>query len=531
MKIGFINFFPYRPFVQNAFYLSTQLKELGHEIHYLSCDGSPKVCHNLLIKKKTNKKIECIKCIIGGFPSYTNKYETINKYSGYKLDIDLKDAEVIKWLSSSRATAYRVETSNQLYTEFQEDIDNHIFSVKKIFKAVYTWIEKNSLDALICFNGRMDFTRAAIEAAKSKKIPFLTHDSTWFGNGITISLNAEVISLNQWNDYNQRFRDKPLKKQQLETAISIISRRFLKTSYLEWKQYNINGKKISWSENVKDGQIKVLVLPSSRSEFLGSDDFNSTWSNDSSTGFLEVCNYLKTITNQDISCIVKGHPLWGQVVFGSSGKNATNHYEKWSEENGFIWLRPEDELDTAYLIQQCDIVLVNGSSAALEAVFYKKPIICITETMYTKANFVYSAICLDDLTGLNQFLNDFDPVEQIRKTLRFIYTASRRIPSFINNIVGETITNNNYYSLQDKNELVEMLVTGNKKPFDGTYDIDENNENNYIDSILKNGWKIYQENNPDNNLEEMNQVNIKRRKIFRMIDNYRNKTPKGDEIS
>lgn len=530
MNIGFINFFPFRPFVSNTYFLSKQLENHGHSVYYLDCDGTPKVCHNLLIKKDTNKILECIRCKSGGLSSFDARTETIKRYSERKYMPD--KADVRKWVLSTRATAFRSETMLQMESELFM-IDEHIESTSLIFSSVCEWIEANNIGYLICFNGRMDFTRAAIEAAKFMRIRFLTHDSTWFGNGISISKDNLIITPVQWYKANEMFKEQALSRTQLIEASNIIARRFLKKSYLEWKQYNINSNSINWSQvdsNVTKSKKKILILPSSRAEFLGVEDFDSEWSDDSTVGFEQVIDYLKVNFGEEVSVIVKGHPIWDKKVFGLKGTNASSHYGNWSAKSDYHWISSSDNIDTYSLMKESDIILINGSSAALEGVFFQKPIICICKTFYSNAGFVCSVIKKEELEGISSYLENFNAREGVRYALRFIYTVSSRMPWFLDNIRGVKVTDNRYFEINKYDEIDGLLDNTIERFSEKSTDnsLQKEEEYEFIDALLSGKWEDYLQ-DKDNGLIKPEEFKVQRRLRYRVVDVLRNAFPKGDE--
>jgi hypothetical protein len=525
MRIGFVNIFSFRPHIQNLVFLSELLEREGHECFFLTCDSDVNMCYNLLIKSK-NKLIDCPKCMIGGLRSF---YQNVDSIKDFSIDVDeIKNNDI--WVESSLATAYRVELPSQLLeNDISKNKEKVLKSVNSTFNATKEWIKQKKLNGVICFNGRMDLTRGIIEACKSLNIPFLTHESSWFGHGITLVPNNNCLASSEWLRLNEIYQNKPLSESQLSVAISVIAQRFLKKSKFEWRQYN-DTQTWQW-RTITPKELKILILPSSRSEFMGEDEYNSQWSIDSIGGFektldrLSECGYL-------INVVVKAHPIWGQSVYGVLGNKIENYYKAWANDKKFTWLGSEEQLDTQFLLSQCNILIINGSSVALEAGVMGKPIICTSNMIYTNAGFTLDILNDNDLKKIPLFLKDFDTKNVIRKALRFIYTCSKRFPQFVDGIVSITNLENRYFYTNKTNGkvLIDLLLTGQVKPFDNTYDINENNENKYIDKILEGKWNemegIMKEEMNENRIE----VEIKRRKMFTIVDKIRKKMPKGDEI-
>ena len=519
--------FSFRPHIQNLVFISKLLELENHDCIFLTCDSDVEMCYNLLLKNK-NKVIDCPKCIIGGIRSYSDKVESLGKYVNEDRFIDVKS----EWTQSSLATTYRVETPEQLFDkEIKKNEIKLKKSISKMCGAVEKWIDKNNIEAIICFNGRMDLTRGVIEICKLKKLPFLTYESSWFGHGINFVPNNSCLSSVEWLRLNEIYQKVPLTENQVKTAISIISQRFSRNSNLEWRQYNDS---LLWNwANQSNNDLKILILPSSRNEFMGEEEYNNEWCKDSTIGFEKILGELKKL-NQNLNIVLKAHPIWGQHVNGVLGDSIENHYKSWAIENKITWLGSSDKIDSHSLIKQSDILIINGSSAALEAGVIGKPIICISKMFYTDAGFTVDVFDARDLNKIPIYLNKFNKIEAIRKTLRFIYTSCRRFPQFVDGIVNKSILENDYFITEKTNgkRIIKLLETGKIEPFDDSYSENEYFENIYIGEILENNWNVNRDNNDsiENCKKVYTKIRIDRKGIFKIVNNIRNIIPKGDEL-
>ena len=81
--------------------------------------------------------------------------------------------------------------------------------------------------------------------------------------------------------------------------------------------------------------------------------------------------------------------------------------------------------------------------------------------------------------------------------------------------------------------IINLLKTGVIQPFDEKYSNDETFEDVYIDKILKNKWvdlDYFEKEDSENSSEEIKEILIGRRGLLKIVDQIRNKIPKGDEI-
>src|SRR5690606_28320696 len=111
------------------------------------------------------------------------------------------------------------------------------------------------------FNGRMDHTAACFKVCKELGIPFISFETGDFGNGLRFIANSDCLDLNIWLKANRRFSNKSLNISQAIAAYSYAKRRFSKNFKNEWREYS------GYQQYEGEKQYKIVVLPSSRSEF------------------------------------------------------------------------------------------------------------------------------------------------------------------------------------------------------------------------------------------------------------------------
>ena len=55
-----------------------------------------------------------------------------------------------------------------------------------------------------------------------------------------------------------------------------------------------------------------------------------------------------------------------------------NFYKDWCDERGYLYVPPQDDTSTVELMKESDCVILNGSSAGLEAGFLGIPVVLIS---------------------------------------------------------------------------------------------------------------------------------------------------------
>ena len=87
------------------------------------------------------------------------------------------------------------------------------------------------------FNGRMDFTAAVIKAAKDYDVDFVTHERTWFGDGIRIIPGNNCLSIKEIRRIARELQ-RAINARSGGFAAKLMAMRFLGTNALEWRVYN-----------------------------------------------------------------------------------------------------------------------------------------------------------------------------------------------------------------------------------------------------------------------------------------------------
>ena len=516
MKIGFVNIYSFRPHVEHLYYLSLIMKNAGHEVHFFTCDAGVTNCYPRLLKG-TSKLVECSKCILGGVRSYPVKSVTSISAGSAHLNEEIVDQLAL----SSSCTLNRTESEH----EWNE---SEVVSVrKKLHKPIASvhfsamnWIEHNHLDAVICFNGRMDLTRAVTFACEQKNIPFITHERTWFGDGLQLIPNENCLSLKALDDMVQQFDDKPLTFSQAKLAGKLAAERFLQSNSLEWRLYNQNPEPAPWPLQSKGK--RVLVLPSSKNEFAGHTEWKTGWVDNTSA--LDEFFTAFRIKAEDV--VVRFHPNWAENIGSISGERAHKHYTDWSKDSGIYFITSEDKASTYDLIQQADIVVMNGGSSAVEAGVCGKQVICLGPSSYEKAGFLRVFTSKEDMYRPNALI-DIDSETVIKKTLRYIYLRAKRFPQFVDFVKAIKTTKYQYYQGADPQRLLDMIVTGKVLPDDETFAKDESEECTIVNSLKNKCWQSLA-NYESPIYTEKPILQVQRRFGLRWIDSLRSKLALGD---
>lgn len=453
MNVGFINIYPSRPHSFHAAFLENQCRLLGYSTHFLECGGSLDGCYSKL--NRSGGITRCISCRMGRASNYSASevHEIRGNLPAEILNVD----EINKGLISSAVTLHREEIESNYFTneKLTDSIDQMRMNYLRAYYSTLDLIDKKQLESLVVFNGRIDMTRAAIEAAKHANINFITHERTFMGHGIQMHVNENILGLRNRIALNAKFDKEYLTSYQARLAGAEIAKRFLGTNFLEWRVYNAGSRTLPrWPTNTT--REKILIIPSSRSETGNHEDWETPWN--LSIDGLDLL--LKAVGANKDQVVVRFHPNWLQTVGKSIGRSSHKLYKKWCETNDYHYIDSHESVSTMGLIANCDVAILNGGSAAIEAGALGKKIISLGPSAYKGTGFCRFLETIESIDSFSGF-DDWISEEQIfRGTLRYVYTALARVPQYFDYVRAITTTDHIALEGADPSRLENMIKTG-----------------------------------------------------------------------
>lgn len=523
MRIGFATIYSWRPHVEHLHFLAELARRDGHEVHFLTCDGDLPTCYTREMRDQPGW-LECIKCRAGGIHSYaTEGIDSIGQMvAGAPKDVPADP----RWAESSASTLGRFESDADYATEAFRDLARRLTPVvDRTFAAARSWIRQRRLDAVCVFNGRMDATRAILEAAKSLGVRVVTLERTWFGDGLQLYPQENCLGLQTVDRLVREWRDAPLTRDQAVRAGAQIARRFLRNNTKEWRAYNTNARVADWP--VEGGSRKILLIPSSRNEVWGQADWEPEW-REPTQAYDALMDHLG-LGPRDV--LLRCHPNWGERIGRQDGHLSADYFEAWARRRGIAWIPSTDTTSTLGLIEQCDAIVVAHGSAALEAGLLGKQVIGTAPTFYQQAGLRDSACNPAELAGIRLQVN-LSPDERrqreseiTRRTLRFCHTMVYRVAQYTRHVRAETTTSYRYDAGADPARFVALLRTGVLVADDATMAADEREENEVLAVIAARDWQgLVNAVEPD----RRPLVAVRRRPLYRPIDTIRQWIPHGD---
>ena len=525
MNIGFASIYAWRPHVEHLHYLAGLAREAGHQVSFLTCDADLSSCYTKEVRPSRSGIMHCTRCMIGGLRSYESRnLHSIGRLAddGVATPIGAGD-----WCRSSASTLGRFESDADFSSaDFQALVRRLDGPTKRVYGAARRWIDQERLDAIVLFNGRMDATRAILEAARAAELPFVSVERTWFGDGLLLLPGENCLGLRSVDAVMRDWRDMALTQAQALRAASLVASRFLRRNGKEWRAYNLSASNTGWP--IARARRRVLLVPGSRNEVWGHPDWASKWQ-EQTAAFDALIDHLG-LSADDL--VLRCHPNWGEYIGSVNGSKSERYYTEWASRRGIHWIASTDSTSTLGLIELCDAVVVCGGSAALEAGLLGKQVIAVSPSVYQEAGFQSDAGSPSTLPGLvlHATLNDATRAQYsghiARQTLRFAYTMNYRLPQFVDQVRCITTTRYKYFGGADPERLPNMLRTGVVQADDATYAINKSEEDEVLALVAQRNWEALI--GSANELPNAPQRMVQRRWFARPIDRLRESLPRGD---
>lgn len=526
MRIGFASIYAWRPHVEHMHYLSLLAQQAGHEVRFLACDGDLPSCYSRQLRPRNVAAWECLKCRAGSTRSFVAR-----SVSGIGMlappPSDAVDPRFTAWAHSSANTLWRFETP----AEFDSDNATRTASelapaVARAYEGARRWIEREVLDGVYLFNGRMDVTRGVLEAARDNGVPFVSVERTWFGDGIALLPGENCLGLRSIDRMVSRYSEVPLLEAQAARIARHVASRFLRVNTTEWRAYNQQATRTPWPGAGRGP--RVLILPSSRNEFHGHPDWGNGW-REPTQALDAVLDHLDLASGD---CVLRCHPNWGERIGHATGERPERYYTEWARARGVKLIASGDRTSTLGLIEEADAVVVNGSSAGLEAGVLGKQVISTGPSWYQAAGYISRAHARDELSSLvltathDEAARTASADYTARRALRFGYTMIARAPQFVNQVRATNALDYDYATGADASRIARLLETQQLDADDGDCGSSPVAENSLLERIRLRRWSDML---PARRLAPSGApLALSRRAAFRAIDRLRRVRPSGD---
>lgn len=524
MRVGFAALYSWRPHVEHLVWLAQLARQDGHQAVFLTCDANLPSCYTRELRPGVSGFVNCLTCRVGGVRSYEGRdvaaIGPLAAENGASAHGGARE-----WALSAAATIGRFESDEDFAGEAFQGLAERLAAACAVtYAGARRWIERERLDAVCAFNGRIDITRALYEAARDAGIRFISLERTWFGDGLQMLPDENCLGLRSVDRLIGEWRTRPLLAEQAVLAAQAVASRFLRQNVKEWRAYNVNASSQAWP--AAGSGRRVLLLPGSRNEVYGHPDWTSDWP-DSLAAYDALIDRLGLAPHE---MVLRCHPNWAEKIGAFDGRRSEEFFTAWAERRGVTVVAAAATASTLHLIDQADAVVVGGSSAGLEAGILGRQVIAISPSIYQQAGFQTSAYRQGDLASvvldadLSEEARRISAADRSRQALRFAYSMIYRVPQFVHSVRCVTTTTYRYGDA-DRARFTRLLRTGVLEPDDDRCAQDEADENRVLDFVARRDWSGLMERAVSAPIADRV---VARRPLFRSIDAIRQRLPRGD---
>jgi len=525
MRIGFSSIYSWRPHVEHLEFIATLARQSGHEAFYLTCDSDFPTCYARELRPERSALVHCALCRIGGVRSYASR--NVSSIGSLVPEGCAKNETARGWALSSASTLGRFESDSDFASDGFQILAARLEPVAHAaYRAAQRWIEKERLDAICVFNGRMDATRGILEAARAAGIRCITVERTWFGNGLHLTPDENCLGLSEVSRLVAEWRGQPLSRAQASNAASYVALRFLRRNNTEWRAYNTNATVTDWP--LSGTRRRILLTPGSRNEVWSHPDWASAWT-ERTAAFDAVIDQLN-LRSEDV--ILRCHPNWGEKIGSKLGELSENYYTKWARHRGIFTIGSKDPTSTLSLIEQADAVVVCGGSAALEAAVIGKQVIAVSPSAYQSAGFQSTVCTPDQLKSLTLLVDEDDQsrrrkaAQVSRQALRFCYTMAYRVAQYVEYVRCISPTEYGYIDGANSQRLIDLIRSGRLQADDASSAANDSAEEEVLEIINSRAWdRLTIEGAPSTGKPGRSR---RRRWMYRGVNRIRAAFPRGD---
>jgi hypothetical protein len=525
MRIGFSSIYSWRPHVEHLEFVAALARQGGHEAFYLTCDADFPTCYARELRPERSALVHCALCRIGGVRSYASR--NVSSVGSLASEECAKNTNAQDWALSSASTLGRFESDSDFASDGFRVLAARLEPVARAaYAAALRWIEKDRLDAICVFNGRMDATRGILEAARAAGIRCITVERTWFGNGLHLTPDENCLGLSEVSRLVAEWRGQALSRKQAANAANYVALRFLRRNATEWRAYNTNATVAEWP--LTGTRRRILLTPGSRNEVWSHPDWHSDWP-ERTAAFDAVMDQLN-LSSEDV--VLRCHPNWGEKIGSRLGELSENYYTEWARRRGIFTIGSKDPTSTLGLIEQADAIVVCGGSAALEAAVIGKQVIAVSPSAYQSAGFQSTACTPDQLKSLALLVDEDDRTRKSeaanisRQALRFCYTMAYRVAQFVEHVKCISPTEYRYVDGANPQRLIDLVRNGRLLADDASSAANESAEEEVLEIIDARAWdKLTKDVAPST---EKPSRSRQRRWMYRGVNRIRAAFPRGD---
>ena len=368
----------------------------GHTVRFVGCDGlfqecdmvrplltgprSPTACQNCNASSRAFFQQNHISADWLGRYEESGERNSIQKLIDAipypeLMDFKFEGRSIAKWVSSSVHTHFRSNKIDLSNTEHERVFRSYLAGgvlASTLINRMYCDIKP---DVLLLFNGRMSYTKVALELALEQKIEVLVHERGIFKNTISILKNTDCLSTKIFKELWNEWAAVPLLKSDLDFSADCISD-FSKGKNLSWRSLVSQTTATNYTHFVKNNKDKKIwcLFPSSTDELAATDEYFGAYKTQDEW-IEQTVEFVRK--SSGVALIIRCHPNMGSKTSEGVNRDEWNYFASLKSrlpDNVYLIL-PDAPVNSYDLLERCDLGLVFLSTMSIEMACRGIPVI------------------------------------------------------------------------------------------------------------------------------------------------------------
>jgi hypothetical protein len=409
MKVLLTGIFPIwqAHFIAECNYIEEHL-EAGDEVYLLECDASLNSCD----ANPKQSLLTCATCI-GSRQSSVNllsrkiqklpifKQSVLKSFSGLSyqrfntfvelLNFEFQGIEVGKNIFSSLVTATGSPSFNP--RKHESLINKSIKDYLAVYRSAIDYLKIYRFDLVYLFNGRFIAPRAWLRACEVTKTDYISHERLGMPNQVFKIKNGSVHNTLQYSDLIKGFWSRNSSNEEIRNeAIDFFEER-PRGKLTGWFSFVSDQKVNSLPVNWEAQKRNLALFASTDSEFAGLPEcFTGAPFQDQKLAYLEISKIFQK-KYPEFHFYLRIHP---------NSRIEKDHW--WDDPElhacpNLTIIDPPSPISSYELLMKCEKTITFMSTIGIEATYWGKPSIILSNAMYKGIGVVYEPQNIDELVN------------------------------------------------------------------------------------------------------------------------------------
>lgn len=391
-------FSPYIMPIHNLFEIALAYNAMwrGRTVRFVGCDGLFQECDMVRpLLTGPRSPLACQNCKASSQAFFQQNYITPDWLGRYEQSEDRNSIQILisaipshelmnfkfegrpiaNWISSSVHTHFRSNKIDLSNTEHERVFRSYLAGgvlASTLINRMYRDIKP---DCMLLFNGRMSYTKVALELALEQKIEVLVHERGFLKNTISIFKNTDCLSTKIFKELWNEWGTVPLLQSQIEFVADWMSN-FSKGKNLSWRSFVSQTSATGYTQFIKKFKDRKIwcLFPSSTDELAATDEYYLAYKNQNEW-IDQTVEFVRK--SSGVALIIRCHPNMGSKTSEALNRDELDYFESLkSRLPDNVYLILSDAPVNSYdLLERCDLGLVFISTMSIEMACRGIPVI------------------------------------------------------------------------------------------------------------------------------------------------------------